>query len=210
MTLNLDLDGILVRLRIDGYHPSGEEDWTGEWCVADFSFRSAPWLDYSRERDEVFLCREVEELFSALNALLTDEQTEERVMALMEPDFTFKLHPKRDLRGDPKVTYVPKGHEIEDISMEWLVSFWQDGLTANYLSVTLDRKEVGYLRNYLGLVSGRVRGDAPEIAAMLRDGTLTGETYCAETRAAFEELDHGGGHWFGGTTEQLFRELEKD
>lgn len=174
MTLNLDLDGILVRLRIDGYHPSGEEDWTGEWCVADFSFRSVPWLDYSRERDEVFLCREVEELFTELNALLTDERTEERVMALMEPDFAFKLHPKRDLREDPKVTYVPKGYEIEDISVEWLVSFWQDGLTANYLYCYLEQEGNSLSAQLPGLsiraCPGRCAGDCRDAAGRDVDG----------------------------------------
>ena len=55
----------------------------------------------------------------------------------MEPDFNFVLTPKQDVRLNPKVLYVRPGCEIVDIDMEWKISFWHDGLTANYLSVTL-------------------------------------------------------------------------
>lgn len=176
MTLKLDLDGIQVQLRITGYRPSSEGDWTGEWCKTDFSFRSAPWLDYHQEGDEVFLCREVEELFDQLSLLLTDQLTEETELTLMEPDFTFQLHPKRDLRQDPCVTYIaPTADPIVDISADWTVSFWHEGLTGNYLSVALGREEISYLRNYLGLVLGRL--SEAECAAMIQKGVLHGDGF---------------------------------
>lgn len=176
MTLKLDLDGIQVQLRITDYHPSSEGDWTGEWCRTDFSFRSDPWLDYHQEGDEVFLCREVEELFDQLSLLLTDQLTEETELAFMEPDFTFRLHPKRDLRQDPRITYIPPTMDpITDISMDWSVSFWHDGLTGNYLSAALDREAISHLRNYLGLVLGRL--SEVERAAMVQEGILYGEGF---------------------------------
>lgn len=178
MTLHLDLDGIQTQLRITGYHPSSQEDRTGEWCKTDFSFRSDPWLDYHREGDEVFLCQEVEELFEQLGRLLTDQLSEETELTLMEPDFTFRLHPKRDLRQDPRITYIaPTADPIVDISADWVVSFWHDGLTANYLSVALGREEIRHLRNYLGLVLGRLSEDSPECAAMIGEGVLCGEGF---------------------------------
>lgn len=176
MTLKLDLDGIQVQLCIIGYRPSSEEDWTGEWCKTDFSFRSAPWLDYHQEGDEVFLCREVEELCDQLGRLLTDQLTEEMELTFIEPDFTFRLSPKQDLRQNPRVTYIaPTANPTVDISADWTVSFWHDGLTANYLSVALGREEISHLHNYLGLVLGRL--SEAECATMVRDGVLHSEGF---------------------------------
>lgn len=44
----------------------------------------------------------------------------------MEPDFVFLLYPIKDLRTDPKYTYVAPGHEFQDIYVEWRVFFWDD------------------------------------------------------------------------------------
>ena len=62
MTLHLDLDGIQTQLRITGYYPSSQEDWTGEWCETAVSFRADAWLDYHRGGYEVFLCLEVDDI----------------------------------------------------------------------------------------------------------------------------------------------------
>ena len=45
------------------------------------------------------------------------------------------------------------------------------------------------------------------IIACLRDAMIPDETPNADTIAAFDELDSGGGNRFAGTTEQLFDEL---
>lgn len=91
----------------------------------------------------------------------------------MEPDFNFVLNPKKDLRLDPKVLYVRPGCEIVDIDMEWKISFWHDGLTANYLSVTLDRTDIESLLLYLRLVMGEVKENAPEIKALMSKGIMS-------------------------------------
>ena len=92
----------------------------------------------------------------------------------IEPDFNFALNPKKDLRLDPKVLYVRPGCEIVDIDMEWKISFWDEGLTDNYLSVSLVRSDIECLLSYLRLVMGEVQEDTPEIKALMRKGIISG------------------------------------
>lgn len=151
MWLELDLCGIKVKLRIKGYKPTGKEDWDSEWCNCDFLFASGEWLNYHREDDEVLLSCEVEELEESLTKLLNNELNEVKEIMCMEPDFNFILHPQKDLRTDPKYTYVQKGYEIQDIYVEWKVFFWNEGLTDNHLTVVLGREDIMQLRDYLSV-----------------------------------------------------------
>lgn len=45
--------------------------------------------------------------------------------------------------------YVAPGHEFQDIYVEWRVFFWDDGLTENYLNVTLYRDDIIAFRDFL-------------------------------------------------------------
>lgn len=65
------------------------------------------------------------------------------------------------------------GCEIVDIDMEWKISFWHDGLTANYLSVTLDRTDIESLLLYLRLVMGELQKTAPEIKVLMDKGIIS-------------------------------------
>lgn len=172
MTLHMNLDGISVRLKIWNYRPSPDGDWTADWCKTDVLFSSEPWLNYRLEEDEVFLSCELEELYEGLGRLLSGELHERKEVEMMEPDFAFILYPRRDLRDDPRVTHVRSGYEILDISVDWTVAFWHDGLTNNYLTVELKRKDIGNLRTYLGLVMGVISQDDPLVAELLEEGIL--------------------------------------
>lgn len=48
------------------------------------------------------------------------------------------------------------------------------------------------------------------VISYLQGAAVPDEIPNAETRAAFAELDNGGGHAFTGSTEQLFAELMED
>lgn len=174
MWLKIDLDGIDVQMRINGYKPSTHEDWDSQWCKVDFSFSSGDWLNYHKEQDEVLLSCEVEELADSIAKLLRDELTEMKEISCIEPDFNFYLYPKRDLREDPKYTYIREGCEIADIYMEWAISFWHDGLTGNYLTLTLCNDDMRLLLNYLNLTTGKLSEDADEVVQMIKDGHLYG------------------------------------
>lgn len=170
--LRLDLDGIIVQLKIERYERSNRDRWDEQWCKVSFSFCSDDWLHYAKDDDEVFLSCEIEELAENLQKLMRDEFAELVEMECIEPDFSFSFYPKKDLRNDPHYSYVREGFEIVDISMEWKVAFWHDGLTANWLTVTLDRSDMEHLLNYLLLVMGEKDESSPEIAQMIKDGQL--------------------------------------
>lgn len=92
---------------------------------------------------------EVDELADTLTSLLEGGFTEPKELPMTEPDFVFMLYPIKDLRKDPKYTYVAPGHEIQDIYVEWRIYFWEDRLTDNFLTVTLYRDDIVALRDYL-------------------------------------------------------------
>lgn len=152
MWLEMDVSGIAVKLQIKGYRPATKENWDSNWCRCDFLFASGDWLNYHKEDDEVLLSCEVEELEESLTKLLNNELSEVKEIECIEPDFVFSLYPQSDLRDNPKYTYVQLGYEIVDIYLEWKIFFWNQGLTANYLSITLDREEIVQLRDYLSSV----------------------------------------------------------
>lgn len=174
MWLKLDLDGITVSMQIRNYVKSTQKDWDCEWCKTDFSFVSEDWLNYHKENDEVFLSKEIEEIARLLDDLLHDRLEKPMEFECIEPDFSFVFRPKKDLRMDPRYTYVRPGEEIVDIDANWKVSFWHDGLTANFLSVTLGRKDIEYLLVYLRLVMGTLDEGSPDVACLINTGIIYG------------------------------------
>lgn len=174
MWLKLDLSGIKLSMQIRNYRKFSDDDWDSVWCKTDFAFVSDEWLNYRKDNDEVFLAREVEDLAKSLDDLLNDRLNAPTEFNCIEPDFNFALNPKKDLRLDPKVLYVRPGCEIVDIDMEWKISFWDEGLTDNYLSVSLVRSDIECLLSYLRLVMGEVQEDTPEIKALMRKGIISG------------------------------------
>jgi len=141
MPLNFNIDGINVYLKINNYRHSNKENWDSLWCNCDFMFNSGDWLNYHRENDEIFLCSEIEELESVFTMLLNGEISEDKELSFIEPDFVFNIYPIKDIQNS-----------VSDILIEWRVYFWHEGLTDNYLSITLDRDEIIKLRDYLSSI----------------------------------------------------------
>ena len=157
MWLKLNLSGIRLSMQIRNYRRTSEEDWLSVWCKTDFSFVADKWLNYCEDDSEVFLAREIEDLAKSLDDLLNDRLTAPTEFNCIEPDFNFILRP---------------GCEIVDIDMEWKISFWDEGLTDNYLSVSLVRSDIECLLSYLRLVMGEVQESAPEIKALMNKGVV--------------------------------------
>ena len=57
--------------------------------------------------------------------------------------------------------------------MEWTVTFWNEGLTDNYLSVTLDREDMNVLLVYLKYVIGKLNKAGHEVEELVRQDYLT-------------------------------------
>ena len=160
MWLEIDANGINIRLRINGYKPASENNGYYGWCKCDFRFSSGFWLNYRGENKEILLAFEVENLEKALTELLDNKLLETKEIICMEPDFDFILHPQTDLRNSPKLIsirpgFIRPGNEIQDIYLVWNINFWNKGMTENRLSIVLYRDEIVIFRDYLSQVINR-------------------------------------------------------
>ena len=137
-TFQRDIDGIQVELTLWDYLPEKWDDFDVHWCKCNFSFCADPWLDYHRENEEIILRCEVTKLEELLTQLLDHQITESFEYELIEPDFSFFFYSSRDAQKNIP-TYA---------LLEWRVHFWEDGMTANYLAVTLGDDDITALRDY--------------------------------------------------------------
>lgn len=149
MVFERDIGGIQVILRIDDYQNPSKHDFGDVWCDCGYSFRFGDIINYHKEHDELLMPEEVDELATVLSELLDGAVTEPCEVPMTEPDFVFLLYPEKDLRNDPKYTYVAPGYEIQDIYVEWRIYFWNDGLTENFLTITLGRADITAFRDFL-------------------------------------------------------------
>ena len=171
MWLKLNLDGIKLYLKITGYKESTNSNWTDEWCGVELNVQSGNWLSYSQSGELLLAC-EIEEILSLFKDLIEDKITETKEVEFIEPDFKFVLNPKKDLRDDPRYTYVKPGHEIVDIDAEFRVFFWDGGLTANYLSLRMDREDITAFITYLNVITKRINKADDSVQLLLNNGIL--------------------------------------
>ncbi len=154
MAFKTNIGGIEVALSINNYKTPDWEEYYDQWCVCSYSFhkfhkkKKTETINYSAESDEVLKSSEVDKLAYNLTDLLNGEITQPFKLRMIEPDFVFMLYPIRDLRLDQNRVVAP-GHEFSDIYVEWRIYFWDDGLTDNFLTITLYREDIKALRDYL-------------------------------------------------------------
>lgn len=150
MIYNRNVSGIEIMLRIDNYQSPTKHSFGDWWCDCGFSFKFGNVINYSVEHDELLMPEDIDGLTASLTELLNGNIEEPTEEPMTEPDFVFVLYPQKDLRTDPKYTYISPGHEIQDIYVEWRIFFWDDGrLTSNYLTITLDRDDIISFRDFL-------------------------------------------------------------
>ncbi len=94
---------------------------------------------------------EVEEMAEAFTELLDNKLSSAEEIAFIEPDFVLS-YTHRDLSDDPKYKFAQSGYQIQDIYLEWNIFFWHEGLTDNYLTITLNRDDIVRLRDYLSAI----------------------------------------------------------
>ncbi|MBR5164075.1 MAG: hypothetical protein IKW87_00740 [Ruminococcus sp.] len=174
MQLYLDLDGIEFHFCITEYEKSIPENLYklyDQWCIVKLSLHSESWLNYQIS-SEILLSCEVEEIRDKISDLLEDKIQAQEVMEFIEPDFTFVLNPKKNLRNDSKYTYIAHGHEIVDIDADLQIHFWNDGLTANYLSLCFDRKDLECLLIYLRCITNEICQDDESVQKLIEDNVI--------------------------------------
>ena len=171
MWLKLDLDGIKLCFKVTGYKKSTNSNWDDEWCRVQLNVQSENWLNYSQSGELLLAC-EVEEVLSLFEDLVEDKIPESREVEFIEPDLRFVLNPKKDLRDDPQYMYVKPGYEIVDIDAEFRVSFWNDGLTANYLSLGMGREDIMAFIIYLRVITKRISKTDDNAQQLIKKGIL--------------------------------------
>lgn len=166
MWFHLDLDGINFYFRISNYRKSDPEIWDDQWCDVELTLRSESWLNYQTS-SEILLSVEVEQICNKLSVLLSNNLQLQEELEFIEPDISFVLQPQKDLRLDPKYSYVAPGHEIVDIKVDIHVHLWDGGMTANYISLCLSREEIEAFCSYLKLITNQIKIDDPSIKKLI-------------------------------------------
>lgn len=135
-------DGIKIKFRFNKL--TSDNFLYDDWSVCSFSFVGDGWLNYSKDNRESFLVSEIILLEKELTGLINSSYKSPKHISLIEPDFSFVLHPSRSVKNNISGELV-----AIDYYAEWRVNFWNEGLTDNFLSVELNKKEIIKLRDYL-------------------------------------------------------------
>lgn len=143
------IGGIEIMLRIDNYRSPSIKGFENSWCDCGYSFKLGDVLQYHKNHDEILMSEEVDLLVDSFTDLLNGKIETPTELSMTEPDFVFWLYPIKDLRTDPKYTYIAPGYEMQDVYAEWRIYFWNNGITDNFLSITLDRDNIVSFRDFL-------------------------------------------------------------
>lgn len=161
MWLRLDLDGVEMYLRIQGFRESASPD-DDAWCRVSLHLQSS-WLHY--DLDEHILCsEEVKWLFETIEGALSKRLTKNEELEFIEPNIRFIFSCLDD-----------KGKPFRWPMADLRVSFWNHGLTANYLSLCFDEADLDALWQYLRLVTGEADLSDPRVRFWLDKGAILPE-----------------------------------
>ena len=100
---------------------------------------------------ELMTSAEVERLLNGLQKLLNDELKEKEGIGFYEPDLEFDLYPKMNLWDTGNYAYIKKGHEIQDIYVEFTINLTdrEGTYTGQKYVIILDREEIEKIVKYM-------------------------------------------------------------
>ena len=161
MWLRLDLDGVEMYLRIQGFRESASPD-EDAWCRVSLHLQS-PWLHY--DLDEHILCsEEVKWLSKTIEDAFDKRLPKNEELEFIEPNIRF-IFSCLDAEGE--LTRPP----MADLQ----VFFWNGYPTANYLSIRFDEADLDALRQYLRLVTGEADLSDQRVRFWLDKGAILPE-----------------------------------
>ena len=164
MWLRLDLDGVEMYLRIQGFRESASPD-EDAWCRVSLHLQS-PWLHY--DLDEHILCsEEVKWLSKTIEDAFDKRLPKNEELEFIEPNIRF-IFSCLDAEGE--LTRPP----MADLQ----VFFWNGYPTDNYLSLRFDKADLDALRQYLRLVTGEADLSDPRVRFWLDKGVILPEYGC--------------------------------
>ena len=162
MWLRLDLDGVEMYLRIQGFRESASPD-DDAWCRVSLHLQS-PWLNYHLNEQELLCSEEVKRLSKTIEDALSKRLTKNEELEFIEPNIRFVFSCLDD-----------KGKPFRWPMADLRVSFWNEGLTANYLSLCFDEADLDALWQYLRLVTGEADLSDPRVRFWLDKGAILPE-----------------------------------
>ena len=143
--LRLVLDGTIFKF---WFSRKGEDDGGYSWTDANIEIENR-YFNYQTGA-EFLTFSELDDINRNLVALLDGEIIEKTILEFIEPDMKIALHPKRDLRDDPKYVYVKEGFEIEDIAADFIFYFsLGEGYTDQCYTLPLYRSDIKLLTEFL-------------------------------------------------------------
>ena len=161
MWLRLDLDGVEMYLRIQGFRESASPD-DDAWCRVSLHLQSS-WLNY--DLDEHILCsEEVKWLSKTIEDAFDKRLPKNEELEFIEPNIRFVFS-----------CLDEKGKPFRWPMADLRVSFWNEGLTNNYLSLRFDVADLDALWQYLRLVTGGADLSDPRVRFWLDKGAILPE-----------------------------------
>ena len=158
MWLRLDLDGVEMYLRIQGFRESASPD-DDAWCRVSLHLQSS-WLHY--DLDEHILCsEEVKWLSKTIEDAFDKRLPKNEELEFIEPNIRFVFS-----------CLDEKGKPFRWPMADLRVSFWNHGLTANYLSLCFDQADLDALWQYLRVVTGEADLRDPLVRLWLDKGAI--------------------------------------
>lgn len=130
-------------------------------------------MNYSIENDELLLMFEVEELLCNIKKLLNNDIEDVYVSECIEPDLNFVFHPIVDLKKEQNCLYFRNDCRYIDITMDLVISFWNDGLTDNRLYLSWGRNDLEHLKTYLQLITHKTDITDPKVSNLIKLGILS-------------------------------------
>ena len=162
MWLRLDLDGVEMYLRIQGVRESTSL-YDDAWCRVSLHLQS-PWLNYHLNEQELLCSEEVKRLSKTIEDALSKRLTKNEELEFIEPNIRFVFS-----------CLDEKGKPFRWPMADLRVSFWNEGLTANYLSLCFDEADLDALWQYLRLVTGEADLSDPRVRFWLDKGAILPE-----------------------------------
>lgn len=141
----IESDGTIYRFHIasKGYNDGGYY-WT------DASISVENWCFNYRTSGTCFEFSELKHIRAKLTCLLNNEITSIETLTFLEPDVQIILKPKNDLRDSGEYDFIKEGYEIEDITVEFLLFPFLEGvMTEQHYVMPLYRDEINELVLYL-------------------------------------------------------------
>lgn len=137
--LKLNVEGIEVSLEIKDYKKS-LSSYDG-WSTFSYSLKSGDWLNFHVENEPILANCEIEDFEEFLTKVINGKILESREVTFIEPDFEFVLD------------VIDKTEDGEFyVLLDWKFYFYYNGITCNYLSISLDMSEIIKLRDYFRFV----------------------------------------------------------